>query len=185
MPRILRCLPVVLFALAAGAVSAEDIDIKLGTEVRVTTSGPPVTGTLAGLTQKSIVLLRNDERVEFPLGDVEKLEVMQPARKGHYPETMLLGAVGGGVVGGLAGGLIVADGVSSTAPPPSDSDIKTGAAVGAAVGAVGGAVGGYLLSRLHFHRDPHWEDVEFRPTIRVGALPVRGRGFGLAISVAF
>ena len=55
----------------------------------------------------------------------------------------------------------------------------------AVVGAVLGAVGGYTISRFALHRDPRWEDVELRPRIRVGAMPVRGRGFGLAISVAF
>ena len=55
----------------------------------------------------------------------------------------------------------------------------------AAGGAVLGAVGGYTISRFALHRDPRWENVELRPKIRVGAMPVRGRGFGVAISVAF
>lgn len=185
MRRILRCLLVLFFALGASAVSAGDIDIKLGTEVRVTTSGPPVIGTLAGLTQKTIVLQLNGQKVEFPLPEVEKLEEMKPARKGHYPEMMLAGVAAGGVMGGLVGGFWVADTVDSTAPPATDSEIKRGAVAGAVVGAVLGAVGGYTISRFALHRDPRWEDVELRPRIRVGAMPVRGRGFGLAISFAF
>lgn len=183
MTRTFRRLSVLLFALGASGVSAEDVEIKLGTEVRVIASGALITGTLAGLDQRAIVLRRNDGQVEFQLADVERLEVMNPGRKGHYPEMMLAGAVSGGLVGALFGAASVTSG--SAYGTPTDSQIAGAAKTGVAVGAVLGAVGGYFVSRFAIHRNPHWEKVEVHPTIRIGAMSVRGRGLGLTASVAF
>ena len=181
MTRTFRTLPVLLFALGARGVSAEDIDIKLGTEVLVTTSGATIAGTLAGRDQKAIVLRRRDELVEFPLAEVEELDVMRPGRKGHYPEMILAGAVSGALMGAWAG----VGGVNSGPIGRTDSQVAKDTETGAAVGAALGAVGGYMISRFVLHRAPHWEKVEVHPTIRIGAMPVRGRGLGLAVSVAF
>ena len=170
--------PVLLLALRPAGAWADDIDIKPETEVRVTTSsGPPVSGTFVGATEKTIMVRHNGEHVDFPLADVERLEVMNPGRKAHYPEMLLAGAASGALIGAALG---CASNTATYFGKCPDSEVKAGAAVGAVLG----AIGGYFTSRYAIKRDPHWEDVKVRPRIRVGAMPVR-QGFRLTVSAAF
>jgi hypothetical protein len=184
MARGLPYTSVPLLALGARAVSAGDIDIQLGTEVRVTTSGPIVTGILAGLTPKEIVLRRNDEQVEFPLADVMRLERMNPGRTANVPAwTVGFAAVGGGMGAAVA---FVTSKACTTGPASLSNCVdNTHWTPAVLVGAALGAGGGYCVARYAIRRGPHWEDVQLRPRISVGAMPVRGRGFGLTVAVAF
>jgi hypothetical protein len=178
-------LSVLLLALPASHAGADDdSDLKLGAQVRVTTLASTVAGTLAGLTDLAIALGRNDERVEVPWADVKKLEVMNPGRKAH---TVLL-TVGGALTGAIGGAAVVvaAAGTSCTPGPcPSDTDWSNAFKTGAIVGAVLGAVGGFATAKFAVGRDPHWEEIENRPRVRINVMPVRGRGVGLAVSLAF
>jgi hypothetical protein len=176
-------LSVLLLALPASHVGAEDdSDLKLGAQVRVTTLASTVAGTLAGLTDQVIALGRNDERVEVPWADVKKLEVMNPGRKAHTPLLTLGGALAGAFTGA---GVVVAAAAGCVSDCPTDNGWSNAFKTGAIVGAVLGAVGGFATAKFAVGRDPHWEEIEHRPRVRINVMPVRGRGVGLAVSFAF
>lgn len=172
---------VLLVALPAGDVGAEE-DLEVGAQVRVTTLVSTVAGTLAAITDQAIALGRNDERVEVPWAEVKKLEVMNPGRKAHTPLLTFGGALAGAVTGAA---VVVAAAAGCVSDCPTDNGWSNAFKTGAIVGAVLGAVGGFATARFAVRREPHWEAIEFRPRVRLNVMPVRGRGVGLAVSIAF
>jgi hypothetical protein len=172
---------VLLVALPARDVGAED-DLKVGAQVRVTTLASTLAGTLAAITDQAIAVGRTAARVEVPWAEVKKLEVMNPGRKAHTP----LLTFGGAVAGALTGAAVVVAAASGCVSDcPTDNGWSNALKTATIAGAVLGAVGGFATARFAIRRDPHWEEIEFRPRIRVNVMPVRGRGVGLAVSFAF
>jgi MFS family permease len=172
---------VLLVALPARDVGAED-ELKVGAQVRVTTLASTLAGTLAAITDQAIAVGRNDERVEVPWAEVKKLEVMNPGRKAHTALLTVGGALAGAATGAIAVGGAAAGCVSDC---PTDEGWSNAFKTAAIVGAVLGAVGGFVTARLAVRRDPYWEEIEHRPRVRINVIPVRGRGVGLAVSLAF
>jgi len=171
----------VLLALPARDVSADE-DLKVGAQVRVTTLASTVAGTLAAITDQAIALGRNDERVEVLWAEVKKLEVMSPGRRAHTPLLTFGGAFAGAFTGAA---VVVAAAAGCVSDCPTDNGWSNALKTATIVGAALGAVGGFATARFAVRRDPHWEEVEFRPKIRLNVMPVRGRGVGLAVSFAF
>lgn len=168
---------VLLVALSARDVGAEE-DLEVGAQVRVTTLASSVAGTVAAITDQAIALGRNGERVEVPWAEVKKLEMMTPGRKAHTALLTAGGALAGAFTGAVGVGYVAVHCISDC---PTNNAYRNAAIVGAALG----AVGGFVTARFAVRSDPHWEEIEFRPRVRINVMPVRGRGVGVAVSFAF
>jgi len=172
----LSVLTTLAFGLGAARVPADDGDLVIGGEVRLTTSERMLTGTLAEVTKRTITVREKDTPVEVPRAELRKLEVMNPGRKAHLD---IWG--GGGAAVGVLLGLTAAGACFNCSPEERRDTVLVASVVGGlALGAIGLAIGKLA------ERKPHWEEVEMSgPKIRVGILPVAGRGVRVAVALAF
>ena len=174
-----------LFVLMTASASADENDLVVGRVVRLTTTRRIVAGTIASVTEQAIMLREGegDSAVEIPRTELRKLEVMDSGRNAHLKAWGLGGAgIGAGL--GLAWSHLddgcCLGGYGGQDDTPADNtvtEVATGALAFAAVG---------LIIGKAWERKPQWEEVDLpRPTVRVGVMPTRGRGIGLAVSLSF
>jgi hypothetical protein len=162
-----------LSSVAAEAHADEVGALPSGTLVRVTApdvSSGRLTGTLAGATEREIVLaLSASERRVIPRSAVTRLE-WSPGHSRHP----IAGAVVGAVLGGAffaAASMLACDAASCS---PSMEAFVAGAALGALPGA---GVGALIKTR-------DW--AELAPSrVQVALTPVRGPGVAVKLAVRF